>query len=426
MVNDYFKRSYAKKMDENDDIYAYRERFYLKKDEYYMDGNSCGLLSKDAEKTLERVLNEWKEYGIDCWTKPEHQLFIYQDYLGELLSPIINAKPNEITVHSSTTINIHTAIATFYKPTKDKYKILVDDINFPTDRYAIDSQIKLKGLKPSECVKIVESRDGKMIYEDDFIEAMTEDVAIIFLPSVLYRSGQLVNMEKITKAAKEKGIIVGWDMCHSVGVVNHDFNALQPDFAVFCTYKYLNGGPGSPAGLYINEKHFNMEPGLTGWHGNVKETQFNLSQTFESASNAGGWQTGTQHILSMAPLEGSLKMINEVGIEKLREKSLKLTKYMMDLADEKLTKFGFKIGNPREDEIRGGHVALEHEEAMRINETLKANKVIPDFRFPNVVRFAPVPLYVSFEDVYDVIQIIEKIMINKEYEKFSKKRGIVA
>ncbi len=425
-MKDYFERSYAQESDKNDKIYEYRERFYLKDDEYYMDGNSCGLCSKDAEETLERVLSEWKKYGIDCWTKPEHQLFLYQDYLGELMAPIINAKASEVTIHSSTTINIHTAIGTFYKPTKEKFKILVDDINFPTDRYAIDSQIRLKGLNPEDCVKVVESRDGKMIFEEDFIEAMTEDVAIIFLPSVLYRSGQLVGMEKITKVAKERGIIIGWDLCHSVGVVPHDFNALQPDFAVFCTYKYLNGGPGSPAGLYINEKHFNKEPGLAGWHGNKKETQFDLKHTFESANNAGGWQTGTQHVLSMAPLEGSLKMINEMGVGILREKSLMLTKYMMDLVDEKLVKYGFEIGNPREDEIRGGHVALEHEEAMRINEALKANKVIPDFRFPNVIRLAPVPLYVSYEDVYDVIEIIEKIMINKEYEKYSKKRGIVA
>jgi kynureninase len=391
-----------------------------------MDGNSCGLCSRDAEVSLNRVFSEWKRYGIECWTKPEKQLFLYQDYLGSLIAPLIKAKPDEVTVHSSTTINIHTAIGTFYKPTDKRFKILVDDINFPTDRYAIDSQIKLKGLDPVKCVKVVASRDGKTINESDMIDAMTDDVAVVFLPSVLYRSGQLVDMARITEAAKERGIIVGWDLCHSVGAVEHDFESLQPDFAVFCTYKYLNGGPGSPAGLYINSKHFSMEPGLAGWHGNRKETQFDLKHTFEPAKNAGGWQTGTQHILSMAPLEGSLKMFNEVGMEVLREKSLKLTDYMMALIDEKLIKYGFNIGNPRDEENRGGHVSLEHDDAIRITEAMKAEGVIPDFRAPNVVRLAPVALYVSFEDVYSVIEIIEKIMENKLYENYSNKRGIVA
>ncbi len=419
-------KDYAKECDQMDPLYDYRKRFYIKEGEYYMDGNSCGLCSKDAEVVLNRVFNEWKEYGIECWTKAETPLFLYQNFLGELMAPLVNAEKEEVTVHASTTINIHTAIATFYKPNEKIYKILVDDINFPTDRYAIDSQIRLKGLDPNECVKEVKSRDGKMIFEDDIIDAMTDEVSIVFLPAVLYRSGQLVDMQKITDAAKEKNIIVGWDLCHSVGAIPHDFEKIQPDFAVWCSYKYLNGGPGAPAGLYINKKHFSRVPGLTGWHGNKKETQFDLKNTFEHENNAGGWQTGTQHVLSMAPLEGSLKMFNEVGVEKLREKSLKITQYMMDLIEVKLYQYGFTIGNPRLDEIRGGHVALEHDDAMRINEALKANRVIPDFRYPNVIRLAPVPFYVSYEDVFDVVEILEKIMKNKEYEVFSTKRGIVA
>lgn len=419
-------RETARAYDDADQLKGFRERFYLKENEYYMDGNSCGLCSTDAELALKRVFEEWKEFGIDCWTKPEQPLFLYQDYLGKLLAPIIKAEDNEVTIHASTTINIHTAIGTFYHPTEACYKILVDDLNFPTDRYAVDSQIKLKGLKPEDCVKVVKSRDGKTINEEDMIAAMTEDVAMVFLPAVLYRSGQLVDMEKITKAAHEKGIIIGWDLCHSVGAIPHEFCKLQPDFAVFCTYKYLNGGPGSPAGLYINKKHFNKEPGLAGWHGNRKETQFDLKHTFEPAANAGGWQTGTQHVLSMAPLEGSLKMYAEAGVEPLREKSIKLTQFMMDLIQEKLDKFGFVIGNPMDPEKRGGHVALEHDDAIKITQALKANGVTPDFRFPNVIRLAPVPLYVSFEDVYDVIEIIEKIMNEKEYENYTNKRGIVA
>lgn len=419
-------KEFAKKMDDEDLLKDVRNRFYLRDDEIYMDGNSLGLCSKDAEAALFRVLEEWKQLGINCWTKTQVPLFLYQDYLGKLLASIIRADEDEVTVHSSTTINIHTAIGTFYKPNDKKYKILVDDLNFPTDRYAVNSQIELKGLDPVECVKVVKSRDGKMIYEEDVVKAMTDDVAIVLLPSVLYRSGQLVDMEYVTGEAKKRGIIVGWDLCHSIGVIPHNFKKLDADFAVWCNYKYLNGGPGASAGLYINRKHFDKVPGLAGWHGNNKDTQFDLKNTFEQASYAGGWQTGTQHILSMAPLEGSLKMINEIGIDKIREKSLEITAYLMYLIDNKLVKYGFSVGNPREDKRRGGHVALEHDDAVRINRALKDNGVLPDFRYPNIIRLAPIALYTSYEEIFRVIEIIEDIMLNKKHEKYDKTRDVVA
>jgi kynureninase len=283
------------------------------------------------------------------------------------------------------------------------------------------SDIRACGYNPDECLKVVKSRDGEYINEDDMIEAMTDDVCIIFLPSVLYRSAQLIDMERIAREAHKRGIYVGFDLCHSIGAVPHDFKKIDPDFAVWCDYKYLNGGPGAIAGLFINKKHFKMQPGLAGWHGNKKETQFNLSQEFEHAEYAGGWQIGTQPIFSMAPIEGSLKLTNEAGIENIREKSLNITAYMMYLIEEKLLKYGFGIGNPREDAVRGGHVALIHEDALRINEAFKANGIIPDFRYPNVIRLAPAPLYVSYEDVYEMVERIIKIMENKEYEQFENK-----
>ncbi len=419
-------REVALKLDKADKMRPFRERFYLNEGEIYMDGNSLGLCSKDAEKALLRVLEEWKKYGIGCWSEPDIQLFSYHDYLGKLLAPLIGADANEVTVHANTTINIHTSIGTFYKPTEERYKILVDNLNFPTDRYAIDGQIKLKGLDPEECVKVVKSRDGKMIYEEDVVEAMTDDVCIVLLPSVLYRSGQLVDMGYITKEAHKRGIIVGWDLCHSIGAVSHDFKKIDPDFAVWCNYKYLNGGPGTNAGLFINKKHFEKESGLPGWHGNKNETQFQLKHKLEKSNYAGGWQSGTQSVLSMSALEGSLKMYAEAGVDNLREKSLKITAYLMYLIDTKLEKYGFGIGNPREDNKRGGHVALEHDDAIRINEALKSEKVIPDFRYPNVIRLAPVPLYVSYEDVYELVERIIDIMENKKYEKFENKIGVTA
>ncbi len=344
-----------------------------------------------------------------------------------MLAPLIGADPDEVTVCTNTTINVHQGIATFYHPMGKKNKILMDDLNFPTDRYAVCSQIRLHGLDAKECLKTVKSCDGKYLNEDEIIEAMTDDVCVVMLPSVLYRSAQLLDMKRITKAAHDRGIYIGWDLCHSIGVLPHDFKDIDPDFAVWCNYKYLNGGPGAIAGFYINRRHFDMEPGLAGWHGNNKDTQFELRQEFEHAAYAGGWQTGSQPVLSMAPIEGSLRMFAEAGIDNIREKSLNQTAYLMYLIEEKLFKYGFRIGNPPADSVmRGGHVALEHDDAIRINAALKSEGVIPDFRYPDVIRLAPVPLYTSYKEIYDMVERITDIMENKKYEKFENKVGTVA
>ncbi len=419
-------KQFAIDMDNKDPLRSFKERFYVKPGTIYMDGNSLGLCSRDAERYLLEALENWKTHGIDVWSHPDVNYFLYQDKLGELTAPLINAKPSEVTICTNTTINIHKALATFYRPTKERYKIIVDDLNFPTDRYAVDSQVKLHGYEVEDAVRVVTSRDGKNIFEDDMIEAMTDDVCLILLPSVLYRSSYLVDMQKIADAAKAKGIYVGFDLSHSIGSVPHDFSRIQPDFAVWCSYKYLNGGPGAIAGLYINEKHFKLGPGLAGWHGNKKETQFDLNQTFEPSEYAGAWQTGTQPIFSMAPIEGSLRMFAEAGLENIRAKSLNITAYLMFLIDEKLRKYGFSYGNPTDDERRGGHVALEHDDAIRLTKALKDKGVIPDFRYPNVIRLAPIAFYVSYEDIFNLVEIIIGIMENKDYEKYDGNRGTVA
>lgn len=417
---------YAKKMDAEDPMAKFRDRFYIKKDEIYMDGNSLGLMSKDAEKSLTRVIDEWKNLGINGWSNAQVPWFYFSRELAKLMAPLVGAAEDEITIHSSTTVNIHAMISTFFKPDDRKNKILVDSLNFPTDRYAIESQLSIKGLNPKEYLVVVDSKDERTFDENYIVSKMTDDVALVFLPSVLYRSGQLLDMELLTNEAHKRGILIGFDCCHSAGVVPHHLSEWGVDFAVWCNYKYLNAGPGGPATIYINKKHFNKEPGLAGWHGYVQEKQFDLLNEFESANNAGGWQMGTPHMLSMAPLEGSLKIYNEAGIENLREKSLKITDYMMFLIDNNLSQYGFTIGNPREDKRRGGHVALVHDEAVRINAALKDNGVVPDFRRPNVIRLAPVPLYVSYHDVWVVIQKIKEIMDNKIYLKYENKRGLIA
>lgn len=417
---------FAKKLDLEDPLKEIKNRFYIKEDEIYMDGNSLGLMSKDAEKALMRVVEEWKNLGINGWMNAEIPWFYYPEELAKLQAPLVGAREDEVIIHSSTTVNLHALVSTFFNPEGKRNKILMDSLTFPSDRYAVEGQLKLKGFEPKEHLVVVESKDGKTLDEREIVEKMNDDIALILLPSVLYRSGQLLDMQYLTEEAHKRDIIIGFDCCHSVGAIPHYLSKWEVDFAFWCNYKYCNNGPGGTASIYVNKKHFHREPVLAGWYGYIKEKQFDLSNEFQSANNAGAWQIGTSHMLSMAPLEGSLKMFNEIGIEKIREKSLKITEYLMYLIDNELSQYGFIIGNPREDHRRGGHVALEHEEAVRINEAMKDRGIVPDFRYPNVIRLAPVALYISYHDVWKVVEIIKDIMKNEVYKNYSKKRGVVA
>ena len=419
-------RDFALRLDAEDALASRRELFYIKPGQIYMDGNSLGLCSKPAEQAVLRALEDWKKYGIGIWTGAEINYFLYFDRIAAKLARLIHARPEEVTVCASTTLNVHQCIATFWKPDARRYRIVVDELNFPTDRYAVTSQIRQLGMDVDEVLRVIPSRDGKTLAMEDILAALTEDVSIVLLPSVLYRSAQLLDMAAITRAAHEKGIICGFDLCHSIGAVDHDMEAVDCDFAVWCNYKYLSGGPGATAGLYVNRRHFGLEPGLAGWWGNRNDTQFELRPEFEHSPNAGGWQTGTSPVLSMAAVDGALDAYEGLTMAEVRARSLKLTEYLMYLIDTELAGCGFTIGNPRVDAVRGGHVALEHADAVRINEALKAADVVPDFRYPNVIRLAPSPLYTSFAEVWELVRRLKEIMDTKAYEKYSDKAGTVA
>lgn len=420
-----YTRNEAQKLDSEDILKDYRNEFYINKDSVYMDGNSLGLLSKRAEQTALELLESWKTYAIDGWTYGRQPWFFLSESLGDNMSALVGAKMEEVIVTGSTTINLHHLVASFYKPKGKRTKILADTLNFPSDIYALKAQLKLKGYDEGHLIQ-VDSEDGHFLDENDIIQAMTDDIALIVLPSVLYRSGQILDMEKLTSAAHERGIKIGFDLCHSVGAFPHQLHDWNVDFAFWCTYKYLNGGPGSVGGLFLHEKHFGMEPGLAGWFSSNKEKQFDMEHELTHAGNAGAFQIGTPHVLSAAPLIGALEIFKEAGIENIRNKSLKLTEYMMSLINHELDHFNFKIRNPINSVQRGGHVFLEHPEAARICKALKTHGVIPDFRMPSGVRLAPVALYNSFEDVYDCVHILKDIMENKEYEQFEKERNIVS
>ncbi len=317
---------------------------------------------------------------------------------------------------------------TFYQPQGTRKKVLADELDFPSDIYALKSLLKLRGLDPNEDLVLAPSEDGRFLDEDKIIELMDEDVALVFLPSVLYRSGQLLDISRLTSEAHKREIPIGFDCCHSVGVVPHRFDKWNVDFALWCSYKYLNGGPGGTAFLYVNKKHFSRDPALAGWFGYIKNRQFDMALGFEHSKSAGGWQISSPAILSTAPIEGSLNITIEAGIERIREKSLKMTSYLIYLVDEILSKepYSFSVGSPREDGRRGGHVAIEHEEALRISEALRARGVVPDFRPPKVVRIALIPLYNTYYEVWEVVQNLKEIVERREYERFAKKRKAIS
>jgi len=319
---------YAKKLDDQDALKIYRDEFYLQPNVIYMDGNSLGLLSKRAEQSLLSLLDSWKKYGIDGWTQGEHPWFYFSETLSEMCAPLVGASKEEVIITGSTTSNLHQLIASFYHPKGTRTKILADELNFPSDLYAINSQLSLHGFNPTEHMKLVKSRDGDTLNEEDIVESMTEDVALIVLPSVLYRSGQILQMKELTKEAHKRNILIGFDLCHSIGSIPHQLDDWDVDFAFWCNYKHLNGGPGAVGGLYVNRKHFGQKPGLAGWFGSDKEKQFDLSIHMTPAGNASAYQIGTPNILSAAPLYGSLEMFTEAGIDAIRDKSLKLTDYI--------------------------------------------------------------------------------------------------
>jgi len=421
-------RTLAENMDRWDALKSFRDLFFIPHGTIYMDGNSLGLPPKSAETALAKTFGEWKEYAIGGWMDASPPWFHLAEELGRKMAPLMGASPAEVVMSSSTTVNLHSLVSTFYQPEGNRTKIVADELNFPSDIYALESQIRMKGLDPKENLVLVRSRDGRTLDEEDIVAAFDDTVALALLPGVLYRSGQLLDMERLVKEAHLRDIVIGFDCAHSAGALPHRLSEWGVDFAFWCSYKYLNGGPGSPAFLYINSRHFSRRPGLAGWFGYEKASQFDMSLEFRHAQSAGGWQIGTPPVLSASTLLPSLEIFARAGMEMLRRKSIVLTSFLMDILDESLSgaPYGYYIGTPRAKNRRGGHVAVEHEEAWRICKALKKRKIIPDFRPPRVIRLAPTALYSSFGNVLDVAEALKEIIDGREYEMFTSKRDAVS
>ena len=300
--------------------------------------------------------------------------------LSAKLAALVGAEPEEVIITGSTTSNLHNLMpASTGPPGKDLR--LWRRTKFSVGQVCLREPTAAAGLDPDQGLVLVNSRDNRTLEEDDIVAALTDEVAVAVLPSVLYRSGQLLDLKWLTQEAHARGIIIGFDLSHSAGSVPHELHEWEVDFAFWCTYKYLNGGPGSVAGLFVHRQHFDRLPGLAGWWGYRKEKQFDLALDFVPAQGAGAWQIGSPHLLSVAPLMGSLQIFAEAGMERLRAKSLALTSYLMDLLDTELSRppYNYRVGTPRNPERRGGHVAVEHEEAVRINAALKQSGGNPGF-----------------------------------------------
>jgi kynureninase len=379
-----------------------------------------------AEQAVLRVLDEWRTLGIAGWLDAAPPWFELAAEIAGLLAPLVGAAADEVGVGDTTTINLHKLLGLLYHPTPARPKLLADELTFPSDLYALRSHARLRGRDPAQDVVLVRSRDGYTLCEDDIAAAMTADVQMVVVPSVLYRSGQLLDIAGLAWEARAREILVAVDCSHSVGAVPHHLDAWGVDCAFWSSYKSLNGGPGAVAGWYLNRRHFGRVPGLAGWFASRKERQFDMAAELDPAPDAACLQVGTPHVLSMAPLSGTLRMIGEAGIEHVREKSLRQTGFLIRLIDDRLSQFGFTIVGPRADDRRGGHVALAHAEALRISKALRAAQVVVDYRPPDLVRLGPSPLYTSFADCCEAVERLEAIMAGGTYNQFHGERDLVS
>lgn len=403
-------KGYAERLDASDRLAGFRDRFFLPEGKVYLLGNSLGLLSRSAAGSLERIVGEWRRLALDAWTDAPAPWLNMAERLGASLAPLVGAQPDEVVATGATTVNLHALVSTFYEPRAPRTKLLADNLTFPSDVHALASQVRLRNLDPSVHLVFAPVTGGRYIDEDATIEMMTDEVALIVLPSVLFRSGQLLDVGRLTEAARARGIPIGFDCSHSVGVIPHELDRCGVDFAFWCSYKYLNGGPGSPGFLYVNRRHFDRRPALAGWFGFVKSRQFDMLTEFDHQRSAGGWQISSPGILGLATIEGALADITEAGIDSIREKSLRMTSYLMRLIDETAAENQLIVGTPREAHRRGGHVAVEHPHAEALHKALVDRRVMTDLRPPNVIRICPSPLYNTYQELWQVAHHLKDIL----------------
>jgi kynureninase len=411
---------FALKLDAEDPLRAFREKFCLPlgkdgKPLIYFAGNSLGLMPKSAREIVEEELDNWAKLGVDAHHASGTPWYTYHEALREPTARLVGAKPLEVICMNSLTVNLHLMMATFYRPTKARFKILMEEPAFPSDTYAIKTQIAHHGLNPNDALILARPRKGEFTIRTDdivdLVEKHADQLAVVMFAGVNFFTGQLFDIKRVTAAARARGIVVGFDLAHAAGNVPlclHDWNV---DFAVWCSYKYLNAGPGAVAGAFVHERHATNTklPRFAGWFGNDPNTRFrlHLEPEFIPVASADGWQISNPSIFSMAPLRASLAVFNDAGgMEPLRVKSSRLTSYLEFL----LTEIGskkFTVITPRNPDERGCQLSiLAHEHPKELFRELEAAGVKCDFREPNVIRVAPTPLYNTFHEVWRFARIL--------------------
>ncbi|TVZ57729.1 kynureninase [Flavobacteriaceae bacterium MAR_2010_105] len=412
---------YANEQDQNDELASYRNRFHIPKDKngldlIYMTGNSLGLQPKQTKAYINQELEDWANLGVEGHTAAKHPWMPYHEFLTNSMAEIVGANPIEVVVMNTLTANLHLMMVSFYKPTAKRYKIVIEADAFPSDKYAVESQLRHHGFDDKVGLILWKARQGEELVRYEDLEAIMEqqgdEIALVMIGGVNYYTGQYFDLKRITELGHKHGCLVGFDCAHGAGNVQLNLHDSGADFAVWCTYKYLNSGPGSLAGAFVHERHAYDKTlnRFTGWWSHNKQTRFNMRQEFDVIPGAEGWQLSNPPILSLAAIRASLDIFAEVGMKKLTEKSKKLTGYFEFLIIE-LNHKDIKIITPSNPKERGCQLSIQVKKANK-NLHLKLTEagIISDWREPDVIRCAPVPLYSSYKDVYTLVERLKTVL----------------
>ncbi|WP_405413419.1 kynureninase [Maribacter sp. Asnod1-A12] len=410
--------AFAQSLDAQDNLKAYRDEFIFPKikgeEVIYFTGNSLGLQPKRTKVFVDEVMKDWGELAVEGHFYAEKPWWDYHERLAAPLAKVVGALPEEVSVLNTLTVNLHLLMVSFYNPTKKRFKILCEEKAFPSDQYMFQSQVRFHGLDPEETIVEIKKRDGEHHWRTEDIlakiEELGDELALVLIGGVNYYNGQVMDMETITKAGKDVGANVGWDLAHAVGNVELKLHDWDADFASWCSYKYMNSGPGNASGIFVNKKHLNKKDmqRFEGWWGTKKETRFLMKPEFEPMENADAWQISNVPILSVAPYLASLTMFEEVGMQKLIEKRkliVSYLEYILHEIDEEVDS-SFEIITP---EDRGCQLSVFlHGQGKSLFNYLMDNGVVTDWREPNVIRLAPAPFYSTYEDMYRFGQILKE------------------
>lgn len=412
---------FAQKMDSADPLKTYRDKFYFPKhttgeEAIYLCGNSLGLQPKSARTHIEYVLDDWRDLGVKGHFEGANPFATYHESLGEQMAKIVGGRKEEVVAMNSLTVNLHLMMVSFYRPEQGRYKILIEKNAFPSDQYAVKSQLEFHGYDPKDGLIELEPREGEdtLRTEDilDLIKNKGQEIALIMIGGLNYYTGQAYDMERITQVGHDMGCMVGFDLAHGAGNLNLSLHDWDVDFAVWCTYKYMNSGPGGIAGCFVNERHLKRKDlaRFAGWWGHDKATRFMMDDTFVPIEGAEGWQMSNETVLSMAALKASLEIFEEVGMKAIVRKSRLLTRYLEFLIDE-LKSDRIQIITPKQTDARGAQLSIRVIQSDKsLFMAISDKGVIADWREPDVIRIAPAPLYNNFSDVFKFVQILKETL----------------